>query len=34
MLAAKISEKTVAVIGGSLFLFFGVTSFLFGPEEV
>ncbi|RYG63837.1 TMEM165/GDT1 family protein [archaeon] len=32
MLAARISERTVAVIGGVLFLFFGVTSFLYGPE--
>lgn len=33
MLAAKISERTVAIIGGVLFLCFAVTSFLFGPEE-
>eukprot|EP01031_Cornospumella_fuschlensis_P039434 gene39434-48012_t len=32
MLAARISERTVAVIGGVLFLFFGVTSFMYGPE--
>lgn len=32
MLAARISEKAVAVIGGVLFLFFAVTSFLIGPE--
>jgi putative Ca2+/H+ antiporter (TMEM165/GDT1 family) len=34
MLAAKISERTVAIIGGLLFLVFGVTSLLFGPEEI
>jgi len=32
MLAARISEKTVAIIGGVLFLFFAVTSFAFGPD--
>eukprot|EP01036_Dinobryon_divergens_P029727 gene29727-38867_t len=32
MLAARISEKTVAVIGGLSFLFFALTSFLFGPD--
>lgn len=32
MLAARISEKTVAVIGGVLFVFFAVTSFLWGPD--
>lgn len=32
MLAARISEKTVAVIGGVLFLFFAMTSFLWGPD--
>lgn len=32
MLAARISEKTVAIIGGVLFLFFAVTSFLWGPD--
>lgn len=32
MLAARISERSVAVIGGVLFLFFGVTSFIWGPE--
>lgn len=32
MLAARISEKTVAIIGGTLFLFFAITSFLWGPE--
>lgn len=32
MLAARISEKTVAIIGGALFLFFAVTSFLWGPD--
>jgi putative Ca2+/H+ antiporter (TMEM165/GDT1 family) len=31
MLAARISEKTVAIVGGTLFLFFAVTSFLW-PE--
>ena len=33
MLAAKISERTVAIIGGILFLIFGVTSIFFGPED-
>lgn len=33
MLAANISERTVAIIGGVLFLFFGITSLLFGPDE-
>ncbi len=32
MLAARISEKTVAVVGGVLFIFFAITSFVFGPE--
>jgi len=32
MLAARISERTVAIIGGILFLFFAVTSFLWGPD--
>lgn len=32
MLAARISERAVAVIGGVLFLFFGVTAFLYGSE--
>lgn len=32
MLAARISEKTVAIIGGILFLFFAITSFLWGPD--
>jgi len=32
MLAARISEKTVAIIGGLLFLFFAGTSFAFGPD--
>ena len=32
MLAARISEKTVAIIGGLSFLFFALTSFLFGPD--
>lgn len=34
MLAAKISERTVAIIGGLLFLVFGVTSIFFGPEDI
>lgn len=33
MLAAKISERTVAIIGGILFLLFGITSIFFGPED-
>lgn len=33
MLAARISEKTVAIIGGVLFLFFAATSFLYGPDS-
>lgn len=33
MLAARISEKTVAIIGGLLFLFFALTSFMFGPHN-
>jgi putative Ca2+/H+ antiporter (TMEM165/GDT1 family) len=32
MLAAKISEKSVAIVGGILFLFFGITAFIYGPE--
>ena len=32
LLAAKISEKTTTLVGGSLFLFFAVTSFLWGPD--
>ena len=34
MLAAKISERTVAIIGGILFLIFGVTSIFFGPDDL
>ncbi len=34
MLAARISEKTVAIIGGVLFLFFAVTSFIWGPDAL
>jgi len=33
MLAARISEKTVATVGGLLFVFFAVTSFLWGPDS-
>lgn len=33
MLAAKISEKTVATVGGMLFLAFAIHSFLFNPSE-
>lgn len=32
MLAARISEKTVAIVGGVLFIFFAMTSFLWGPD--
>ena len=32
MLAARISEKSVALGGGVLFLFFAVCSFLWGPD--
>eukprot|EP00981_Chlorochromonas_danica_P003258 scaffold633_cov288-Ochromonas_danica.AAC.93 len=32
MLAARISERTVAIIGGVLFIFFAITSFFFGPD--
>ena len=32
MLAARISEKSVAIVGGTLFLFFALTSFIWGPE--
>merc|ERR1719273_1101062 len=31
-LASRISEKHVTLIGGSLFLIFGIHSFLVGPE--
>jgi putative Ca2+/H+ antiporter (TMEM165/GDT1 family) len=31
LLAARISEKTVAIIGGILFLVFAVHSFMYGP---
>ena len=33
MLAARISEKTVAIVGGILFLFFAITAILYGPDE-
>jgi putative Ca2+/H+ antiporter (TMEM165/GDT1 family) len=33
MLAAKISEKSVAIVGGSLFIFFAITSFIWGPDQ-
>jgi putative Ca2+/H+ antiporter (TMEM165/GDT1 family) len=32
MLAARISEKTVALLGGTLFLIFAITSFVYGPD--
>lgn len=32
MLAARISERTVAVIGGILFLVFAIHSFIVGPD--
>jgi putative Ca2+/H+ antiporter (TMEM165/GDT1 family) len=32
MLAARISEKTVALVGGFLFLVFAVSAFLYGPD--
>ncbi len=32
MLAARISERTVAIVGGILFLFFAVHSFVMGPD--
>jgi putative Ca2+/H+ antiporter (TMEM165/GDT1 family) len=32
MLAAKISEKTTTLVGGTLFIFFAVTSLLWGPD--
>lgn len=31
MLAARISEKTVALVGGILFLLFAIHSFIVGP---
>ena len=34
MLAARISEKTVATVGGLLFLAFAIHSFAVGPETV
>lgn len=34
MLAARISEKTVAVVGGLLFFVFAIHSFIVGPDEV
>jgi Ca2+/H+ antiporter, TMEM165/GDT1 family len=33
LLAARISEKAVATIGGILFFMFAIHSFLFGPEN-
>jgi putative Ca2+/H+ antiporter (TMEM165/GDT1 family) len=33
MLAARISERSVAVIGGILFIFFAITSFIWGPDS-
>lgn len=33
MLASRISERMVAIIGGILFIVFSITSFIFGPEE-
>ena len=33
MLAARISEKHVAAVGGLLFLVFGVHAFYFGPDN-
>ncbi|CAM9831541.1 unnamed protein product [Choristocarpus tenellus] len=32
MLATRISEKTVHLVGGALFLLFGVRAFFFGEE--
>lgn len=32
MLASRISERTVAILGGILFLFFGIESFILGPD--
>jgi len=32
-LASRISEKTVTLIGGSLFLLFALHSFIMGPSE-
>lgn len=34
MLAARISEKTVALIGGALFLMFSLHAFIYGPETI
>lgn len=33
MLAAKISEKHVAIVGGVLFILFAIHGFVFGPES-
>ena len=32
-LATKISEKNIAIIGGALFLIFGLEAFIYGPIE-
>ena len=32
MLAARISEKTVALVGGTLFLLFAISSYVYGPD--
>jgi len=32
MLAARISEKTVALVGGTLFILFAMSAFLYGPD--
>jgi putative Ca2+/H+ antiporter (TMEM165/GDT1 family) len=32
-LASRISEKTVTIVGGVLFLIFAFHSFAFGPES-
>jgi len=34
LLAARISERTVALAGGVLFLFFALHSFISGPDNV
>ncbi len=33
MLAARISERTVAIVGGVLFIFFALHSFIVGPDS-
>jgi Ca2+/H+ antiporter, TMEM165/GDT1 family len=33
LLAARISEKHVALVGGILFVFFGIHGYLVGPED-